>query len=155
MCSTLSHAASRLLPPFVLLSTSYLVYHGYHILTASPDRGSRPPEILSDSISIPPPRAFLIRNVTICHSSCSPPPTLQCLIPWCRQLLQKHGSCKPGELTRKFDTALPGKYIRLLYNSFKHTKAGILTRLRTGMSRLNGCLYCINAAQTDLCLPPG
>jgi hypothetical protein len=67
---------------------------------------------------------------------------------------QKH-QWKPiqqvGEFTRKFDTALPGKHTRLLYNSFKRTEADILAQLRTGMSRLNGYLYHINAADTDLC----
>jgi hypothetical protein len=56
-----------------------------------------------------------------------------------------------GEYTRKFDTALPGKHTRLLYNGFKRTEAGILAQLRIGMLRLNGCLSRINAAQTDLC----
>jgi hypothetical protein len=56
-----------------------------------------------------------------------------------------------GEYTRKFDTALLGTHTRLLYNSFKRTEAGILAQLRTGMSRLNGYLYRINAAETDLC----
>jgi hypothetical protein len=56
-----------------------------------------------------------------------------------------------GEYTRKFDRALPGKHTRLLYNGFKRTEAGILAQLRTGMSRLNGYLYRINAAETDLC----
>jgi hypothetical protein len=56
-----------------------------------------------------------------------------------------------GEYTRKFDRALPGNHTRLLYNGFKRTEAGILAQLRTGMSRLNGYLYRINAADTDLC----
>ena len=56
-----------------------------------------------------------------------------------------------GEYTRKLDTALPGTHTRLLYNNFKRTEAGILAQLRTGISRLNGYLYRINAAQTDLC----
>ena len=56
-----------------------------------------------------------------------------------------------GEYTRKFDTALPGNHTRLLYNGFKRTEANILAQLRTGMSRLNGYLYRINAADTDLC----
>jgi hypothetical protein len=56
-----------------------------------------------------------------------------------------------GEYTRKLDTALPGKHTRLLYNGFKRTEACILAQLRTGMSRLNGYLYRINAAETDLC----
>jgi hypothetical protein len=56
-----------------------------------------------------------------------------------------------GEYTRKLDTALPGKHTRLLYNGFKRTEACILAQLRTGMSRLNGFLYRINAAETDLC----
>ena len=56
-----------------------------------------------------------------------------------------------GEYTRKFDRAIPGKRTRLLYNGFKRTEAGILAQQRTGMSRLNGYLYRINAAETDLC----
>jgi hypothetical protein len=56
-----------------------------------------------------------------------------------------------GDYTRKFDTALPGKHTRLLYNGFNRAEAVILAQLRTGMSRLNGYLYRINAAQTDLC----
>jgi hypothetical protein len=68
---------------------------------------------------------------------------------------QKH-EWKPiegvGEYTRKLDTALPGKHTRLLYNAFKRTEAGILAQLRTGMSRLNGYLYRIKAAETDLCI---
>jgi hypothetical protein len=56
-----------------------------------------------------------------------------------------------GEYTRKLDTALPGKHTRLLYNGFKRAEAGILAQLRTGMSRLNGYLYRIKAAGTDLC----
>ena len=59
---------------------------------------------------------------------------------------------KVGEYTRKLDTALPGRHTRLLYNSFKRTKADILAQLRTGMSRLNGYLYRIKAAETDLCV---
>jgi hypothetical protein len=31
-----------------------------------------------------------------------------------------------GEYTRKFDTALPGKHTRLLYNGLKRTEADIL-----------------------------
>jgi hypothetical protein len=56
-----------------------------------------------------------------------------------------------GEYTRKFDTALPGKHTRLLYNGLKRTEADILAQLRTGMSRLNGYLHRINATDTDLC----
>jgi hypothetical protein len=56
-----------------------------------------------------------------------------------------------GHYTRKFDTALPGKHTRLLYNGFNRAEAAILAQLRTGMSRLNGYLYRINAAETDLC----
>jgi hypothetical protein len=58
---------------------------------------------------------------------------------------------KVGEYTRKFDTALPGKHTRLLYNSFNRTEADILVQLRTGMSRLNRYLHRINAVNTDLC----
>ena len=71
-----------------------------------------------------------------------------------RLATQKHQG-KPiervGEFTRKVDSALPGKHTRLLYNSFNRAQANILVQLRTGMSRLNGYLYRINAADTDLC----
>ena len=56
-----------------------------------------------------------------------------------------------GAYTRKFDTALPGKHTSCLYNAFKRTEAGTLVQLRTGMSRLNGNLYRINATDSDLC----
>jgi hypothetical protein len=56
-----------------------------------------------------------------------------------------------GEYTRKFDRALLGKHTRLLYNGFKRSEASILAQLHTGMSRLKGYLYRINAADTDLC----
>jgi hypothetical protein len=56
-----------------------------------------------------------------------------------------------GEYTRKFDTAFLGKHTYSLYNGFKRTEADILAQLRTGMSRLNGYLYRINAVGSDLC----
>jgi len=74
--------------------------------------------------------------------------TVLCLA---KQKHQRKPIQKVGEYTRKFDTALPGKHTRLLYNGFKRTEANILVQLRTGMSRLNGYLYHINAADTDLC----
>ena len=67
---------------------------------------------------------------------------------------QKHQG-KPiegvGEYTRKLDTALPGKHTRLLYNSFKHTEAGLLAQLHTGIAQLNRYLYRIGVPETDLC----
>jgi hypothetical protein len=56
-----------------------------------------------------------------------------------------------GEYARRFDTALPGKHTRLVYNGLNRTEAGVLAQLRTGMSRLNGYLCRINAAETDRC----
>jgi hypothetical protein len=58
---------------------------------------------------------------------------------------------KVGEYTKKFDTALLGKHTRLLNNVFRYTEADILAQLRTGMSRVNGYLYRIDATNTDLC----
>jgi hypothetical protein len=56
-----------------------------------------------------------------------------------------------GEYIMKFDTALPGKHTRLLYNQLNRTEAYVLAQLRTGMSRLNGYLYHITAANTAQC----
>jgi ribonuclease HI len=79
-------------------------------------------------------------------------PSAKATVLWlAKQKHQQKPIEKVGEFTRKFDTALPGKHTRLLYNGFKRTEADILAQLRTGMSRLNGYLYQINAADTDLC----
>ena len=50
------------------------------------------------------------------------------------------------------DTALPGKHTRTLYDSFKRREASVLAQLRTGMARLNGYLYQIGVAESDLCI---
>jgi hypothetical protein len=56
-----------------------------------------------------------------------------------------------GKHIRELDTALPGKYTILLYNSLKREEANVLVQLRTGMSRLNGYLHQIGASETDQC----
>jgi len=47
------------------------------------------------------------------------------------------------------DTALPGKHTRELYNKLKRREASVLAQLRTGMTRLNGFLSRIGAAESD------
>lgn len=56
-----------------------------------------------------------------------------------------------GKHAKRVDAALPGKHTRLLYDHLSWKEASVLAQLRTGMARLNGYLYRINAADTDQC----
>jgi hypothetical protein len=56
-----------------------------------------------------------------------------------------------GRHSRKVNSALPGKYTRLLYDQLSWKEASVLAQLRTGMARLNGYLYQIRAVPTDEC----
>ncbi|CRG92890.1 hypothetical protein PISL3812_09965 [Talaromyces islandicus] len=56
-----------------------------------------------------------------------------------------------GKHSKRVDAALPGKHTRQLYDRLSWKEASVLAQLRTGMARLNGYLYRINAAQTDQC----
>ncbi|KAJ5267456.1 hypothetical protein N7478_010264 [Penicillium angulare] len=56
-----------------------------------------------------------------------------------------------GKHAKRVDAALPGKHTRLLYDRLSWKEATVLAQLRTGMARLNGYLYRINAADTDQC----
>ncbi|KAJ5100792.1 hypothetical protein N7456_006844 [Penicillium angulare] len=56
-----------------------------------------------------------------------------------------------GKHAKRVDAALPGKHTRLLYDQLSWKEATVLAQLRTGMARLNGYLYRINAADTDQC----
>ncbi|KAJ5543770.1 hypothetical protein N7494_005049 [Penicillium frequentans] len=56
-----------------------------------------------------------------------------------------------GKHAKRVDAALPGKHTRLLYYRLSWKEATVLAQLRTGMARLNGYLYRINAADTDQC----
>ncbi|KAI2734223.1 hypothetical protein DTO013E5_10100 [Penicillium roqueforti] len=56
-----------------------------------------------------------------------------------------------GRHSRRVDTALPGKHTRQLYNRLSWKEASVLAQLRTGMARLNGYFFRINAAETDQC----
>lgn len=58
---------------------------------------------------------------------------------------------KVGKHAKRVDAALPGKHTRQLYDRLTWNEASALAQLRTGMARLNGYLYRINAAQTDQC----
>ncbi len=58
---------------------------------------------------------------------------------------------KVGAHSKRVGAALPGKHTRLLYEDLSRKEAGILAQLRTGMARLNGYLYCIEAAPSDQC----
>jgi hypothetical protein len=56
-----------------------------------------------------------------------------------------------GKHSRRVDKALPGKHTRQLYDRLSWKEASVLAQLRTGMARLNGYLFRINAAETDQC----
>ncbi|CRG92736.1 Deneddylase [Talaromyces islandicus] len=56
---------------------------------------------------------------------------------------------KVGKHAKRVDAALPGKHTRQLYDPLSWNEASVLAQLRTGMARLNGYLYRINAAETD------
>jgi ribonuclease HI len=57
-----------------------------------------------------------------------------------------------GKYSREMDIALPGKHTRIIYDTLKKKEATILAQLRTGMARLNGYLYMIGVAESDLCV---
>jgi ribonuclease HI len=56
-----------------------------------------------------------------------------------------------GKHVKRVDTALPGKHTRQLYDRLSWKEASVLAQLRTGMARLNGYLYRINATESDQC----
>ena len=58
---------------------------------------------------------------------------------------------KIGRHSRRVDAALPGKHTRQLYDRLSWKEASVLAQLCTGMARLNGYLFRINAAETDQC----
>mgnify|MGYP002718720533 FL=1 len=56
-----------------------------------------------------------------------------------------------GKHAKRVDAALPGKHTRQLYDRLSWKEASVLAQLRTGMARLNGYLFRINATETDQC----
>ncbi|GIZ38771.1 hypothetical protein CKM354_000217300 [Cercospora kikuchii] len=56
-----------------------------------------------------------------------------------------------GKHIRRIDTAIPGPHTRMVYDRLGSKQASVLAQLRTGMSRLNGYLHRIGAAESDLC----
>ena len=56
-----------------------------------------------------------------------------------------------GKHSKRVDSALPGKHTRQLYNNLSWKEASTLAQLRTGMARLNGYLYRIDAVPSDQC----
>ncbi len=56
-----------------------------------------------------------------------------------------------GKFSKAMDAALPGKHTRGLYDKLNRREASVLARLRTGMTRLNGFLSRIGAAESDQC----
>jgi hypothetical protein len=79
-----------------------------------------------------------------------PPSAKTTVLRLAKQKLQEKPIERVGKFTTKLDCALPGQHAYRLYNSFNSTRASILAQLRTGMARLNGYLYCIGAAESDL-----
>jgi len=47
------------------------------------------------------------------------------------------------------DAALPGKHTRKLYDQLTRKEASVLIQLRTGMARLNACLFFIKATPSE------
>jgi hypothetical protein len=58
---------------------------------------------------------------------------------------------KVGKLSKRVDTALPGKHTRKLYDQLTPKEASVLAQLRTGMARLNSYLFLIKAVPSDQC----
>ena len=56
-----------------------------------------------------------------------------------------------GKHSRDVDSALPGKHIKVIYDTFSKKEASILAQLRTGMARLNGYPHRIGSSDTDQC----
>ena len=56
-----------------------------------------------------------------------------------------------GRFSRDLDQALPGAHTKRIYDTLRRKQANVLIQLRTGISRLNGYLYCIKATDSDLC----
>jgi ribonuclease HI len=56
-----------------------------------------------------------------------------------------------GRRLKEVDSALPGKHVRLLYDTLTRTEAQVLAQLRTGHSKLRGFLARIRAEETDQC----
>jgi hypothetical protein len=56
-----------------------------------------------------------------------------------------------GKLSKRVDTALPGKHTQKLYDQLTQREASMLAQLRTGMARLNLYLFIIKAAPSDQC----
>lgn len=56
-----------------------------------------------------------------------------------------------GESVRRVDTAWPGDHTRRIYDNLSKRQASVLAQLRTGMTPLNGYLYNIKAAESNLC----
>ena len=54
-----------------------------------------------------------------------------------------------GRRLKEVDSALPGKHVRLLYDTLTRTEAQALAQLRTGHSKLRGFLARIRAEETD------
>lgn len=52
---------------------------------------------------------------------------------------------------KRVDAVLPGKHTRQLYDRLLWKEASALGQIRTGMARLNGYFYRINAAEKDRC----
>ena len=58
---------------------------------------------------------------------------------------------KVGKLSKRVDTALPGKHTRKLYDQLTPKEASVLAQLRTGIARLNSYLFLIKAVPSDQC----
>jgi hypothetical protein len=70
---------------------------------------------------------------------------------WVMQTARSSSEWTTGRRLKEVDSALPGKHVRLLYDTLTRTEAQALAQLRTGHSELRGFLARIRAEETDQC----
>ena len=66
--------------------------------------------------------------------------------------VDSYNSTQSGRFTRLLDKALPGRHVRLLYDSLSRPEAAILSQLRTSKCRLNSYLFRIGAVPSASCV---
>jgi len=68
-----------------------------------------------------------------------------------KPLVDSYNNATSGRFTRLLDKALPGRHVRLLYDSLTRHEAATLSQLRTSRCRLNSYLFRINIAPSASC----
>jgi hypothetical protein len=68
-----------------------------------------------------------------------------------QQPARSNSNWTTGKRLKEVDSALPGKHVKLLYDTLTRTEAQALAQLRTGHSKLRGFLARVGAEETDQC----